>query len=528
MASKNLVLLVVGHQGYIRHINDEKDYGLENDILFSSISQTYLPLVNMLHKLEQDGVNFKISLVLSPTLCELLADPVIQQQYIEWLGRRIELGEKELVRCKNDADILRNVKECLEQAKENLNDFTEKYSQNLIGEFSEFAKKGFVELVATCGTYAFLPHYGDIPEVLNAQIETGLYSHRHFFGNLPEGFWLPYMGYTSGIEKILHAYGVNYTFIDIHGFFFGKTLPKKGIFSPVRCAEQANSLVYFTQDPDSPEDIGGENGFAANGIYRDQTKDIGFDLNLSDLDVFLTEEGEARIPTGYRYWSKKSSGDNVYDSAAAFEQVKKDAKAFIDAKKEKLSKAAELLGEDVSLVCTIPAKMLGQDWAEGVMWLEQVIRQNSEMNLCGGANCLKDRFSLQKFEPFPSSNTGDGFGENLLDGTNNWMIRYTRKMSERMIDISDRFLHDTGLKIRLLNLGAKELMLAQSGEWAKMLHDDFIPEYAEARFEESIKSFMIVYDSLGSNTVSTEWLTKLERKHTLFPWMNYRVFSPKR
>ena len=32
---------------------------------------------------------------------------------------------------------------------------------------------------------------------------------------------------------------------------------------------------------------------------------------------------------------------------------------------------------------------------------------------------------------------------------------------------------------------------------------------------------------LGANTISTEWLTRLEQEHPLFPWMNYRIFSKK-
>ena len=100
-------------------------------------------------------------------------------------------------------------------------------------------------------------------------------------------------------------------------------------------------------------------------------------------------------------------------------------------------------------------------------------------------------------------------------------------MSERMIDLSDRYPNETGLKIRLLNLGARELLLAQSGEWATMIHDGYFPEYAEKRFKDAIRSFMIVFDALGSNTVSTEWLTKLEKEHTIFPWMNFRIFSKK-
>ena len=70
-------------------------------------------------------------------------------------------------------------------------------------------------------------------------------------------------------------------------------------------------------------------------------------------------------------------------------------------------------------------------------------------------------------------------------------------------------------------------MFCQSLGWAKMINDDDYPEYAEMRFKQGINDFTAVFDALGSNTVSTEWLTGLEAQHQIFPWMNYRIFCRK-
>ena len=117
--------------------------------------------------------------------------------------------------------------------------------------------------------------------------------------------------------------------------------------------------------------------------------------------------------------------------------------------------------------------------------------------------------------------------ENMLENSNGWMLRYVRKASERMIDLTSRFKDDSGLKARSLNLAAKEILLAQSGDWPLMISEKTNPEYAEQRFKESVLAFTTVFDSLGSNSISTEWLTRMEKKHTLFPEMNYMVFSSK-
>ncbi|MBQ0051945.1 MAG: DUF1957 domain-containing protein [Treponema sp.] len=529
--SKNLSLVIVGHQGYIRHVENEKDYALENDILFNSISRTYLPLVNLFHKLEEEGVKFKLSMVFSPSLCSLLDDSVVQQQYVAWLEKRIAFGEAELNRCKGDSALLNNAQIELAKAKKDLSDFTEVYGQNILVQFAKFAQKGYLELLATCGTYAFLPHYGDMTEILNAQVEVGLCSHRHYFGSNPDGFYLPFMGYTIGIEKVLKSYGIKYTIVDFRSLLFSETLPENGIFSPVRCAVNEDGAIsgtplsLFAQDSDSPEDV---IEFVSNEIYKNQSKDPGFELSSDELaGAGFIEPGSARIPTGFRYWAKS---ENVYNFEKALAQVKLDAENFVKAKAEKLSAAEKCMKEgNPGLVCVLDAKLFGQDWAEGVDFLENVLRTaaDSDISLSDCSSQLSNIYILQKITPYPGAAQGNSYGEDLLEVSNDWMLRYTRKMSERMIDLSDRYPNETGLKIRLLNLGARELMLAQSGEWASMIHDGNFPEYAVKRFKESIKSFMIVFDALGTNTVSTEWLTKLEREHTIFPWMNFRIFSKK-
>ena len=97
-----------------------------------------------------------------------------------------------------------------------------------------------------------------------------------------------------------------------------------------------------------------------------------------------------------------------------------------------------------------------------------------------------------------------------------------------MIDLADRFPSESSLKARLLSLGAKEVLLAQSGEWPMMIHESKIPDYTDMLFRNKISSFTKVFDSLASNTVKTDWLTSEEKNTKIFPWMNYRIFCRKK
>lgn len=517
---------------YIRHTGeDEKKYAAQLDWIFETISETCLPLLNMMESLERDGVPFRFGLVLSPALCALLDDPVVQEQYERWLDRRIEIGRSEIGRCMDDAALLSAAKLCLERHQEARLAF-QKCGRRILRKYAEYQKKGFLELLATCATDVFLPHYSDMEEILNAQVETGLHAYKAHFGDIPEGFWLPELGYSDGVERVLRGYGANYTVLDARSFLLSETEPENGIFCPARFE---NSLVAFGRDAESDEEIFGADGFARRGVYLDRDRDIGFALPQDELTPFL-EAGSSRRALGYRYWSKRAAGspdaDGVYDAEAAAAQCASDADSFLHSKIRKLSAAGTLLPQldAVSLVVTVDLNRLRTQWAEGICFLENCFRTaaGSPVSFERCRDLIGNQFALQKIRPCYGSAAGDGYGENLLSRKNNWMMRYVRKACGRMVDLAGRFPSDTGLKARLLNLGAKELLLAQSCGWAKMLDEGVAPEYAEMRFRQSIDDFTIVFDALGSNTVSTEWLTNLEGAHPLFPWMNYRIFSRKR
>ena len=530
MGKKNLILIIAAEQGYIRNLDSTVDFSVQNDLLFSAISDTYLPLLNLFTELENETISFKIGMVLPATLCTLLEDEAIQQQYIDWLDRRIALGERELERTAQDAAMHDNARRCLNRARHNKTDFIDVYKRRLVPAFRHFARRGFLELIATAATSAFLPHYADLTEALNAQIETGLYSQRHFFGELGEGFFLPSLGYAKGLDKVLRSYGINYTVLDTPAFLFAKKPPETGIFSPVR---SEHSLVLFGADYDMPSCLTGEGGFAKNSVYRAQQEDISFDLPKEELSAFLGN-GTARVQSGYKYWANGSNEleRQPYNTMAALTQVKFDALDFYHAKRQELEQARQLQnGNDVTLTCVIPAEVMGQTWHEGVDWLEHVIRiiaQDKDITLEHCKNLISGQFTMPKMKPYPCAASGTGYGEDLLDSSNCWMLRYVRKASERMIDLTERFPSETGLKARLLNLGAREVLMAQSGSWPRLLHDGRLPDYATAQFKLNILSFTTVFDSLASNIISTEWLTNLEKDHAIFPWLNYRVFSRKK
>ena len=529
---KNLAFIIKSSQDFIRtnEENQPECDKLKLNSFFEAISDSYIPLLWMLERLQKDGVTCKIGLVLPPVLCSMLDDEKIQSLYVDFLDKRIALGKKEMTRCKDNKAALELASAIAERNKELKKAFTDSYQKNLIAQFAKFQKEGLLEILGTCATEIFMPYYADLPEALSAQIEMGLQSYKKYFSELPEGFYLPELGYTPGIEKLIRAYGYSYTILHSRSILLTDNPPANGIFYPVRTE---NSLVAYTADPFIDDQIYSEDGWSTNSLYRNENRDIGFELELKKLGPVM-EEKTARCSTGYKYWKKDFNDDASvsYSIAKAQEQAQKDAAEFIQKRGELLSQAAECVkdAEYVISVCCIDEDKIRKQWSEYLIWFEALIRQagQNDINLVFCKDDLPKASGLERIEPYYSAGTQSNYGENLLSSKNCWMMRYVRKATERMIDLAERFPSDTGLKTRLLNIGALELLLAQSSSLAKMIDDEIDAEYAERRFRLAINAFTVVFDALGSNTVSTEWLTKLELMDNLFPWINYKIFSTKK
>ena len=86
---KDLVFVINANQNFIRVSGKDGDASLPilNDF-FESVSEVYIPLLNMIERLENDGAKCRFGLVLAPVICSLLEKHEIQELYVEWLTKR--------------------------------------------------------------------------------------------------------------------------------------------------------------------------------------------------------------------------------------------------------------------------------------------------------------------------------------------------------------------------------------------------------------------------------------------------------
>jgi 1,4-alpha-glucan branching enzyme len=523
-----LALVLNAHMPFVRR--PEYPRFLEERWLFEVISETYLPLLRTFRSLEADGVPFHLTLSISPTLASMLADKVLGDRYVAYLDSQLALAAAEEARVGNDpafGPLARMYKGLYRADKD---DYVELYARDIMGAFDYFYKKGRVELMTSGATHAFLPLFGDSPEAIAAQVETAIVDHRKAFGKHPAGFWLPQLGWYPGIAEVLRAYNVQYTVVTTKGAIFGDPTPLYGSFAPVECP---SGLLVFIRDAAAADAVLSESsGYPADPVYRDFYRDIGFDLPSDYLKGHLEGPGE-RIFTGFKYWAVTGrTNDKVpYDPMAAQAKAAQHASQFIADRARSALAASKLMERPPLMVCPFDAELFGHWWLEGPAFLEALFREAAasgalEMITLGdyARSYPENQVSTPEF-----SSWGDGgFAEAWLDGANDWIYRHVAKAVERMSELAERFPDESGLRERILNQAAREVLLSMCSDWALLMRSGKSATFARAQVEEPIENFGRIYDMLCSNTVSTEWLTKLEKRDNLFPEINYRMFRKKR
>ncbi|MDR3019409.1 MAG: DUF1957 domain-containing protein [Treponema sp.] len=526
------------------HLPFIRDYCKEDDLsesgeeghFFETVTETLLPILEVLDRLENDHVPFRLALAISPVLCHMLNDEHLQKKYLHYIDKQIEFGRQELERASGNAELTKLAQIYYNKIVDRRIAYTERYEKNILKAFDFYKRRGKIEVLASCATHAFLPFYGNNPESLQAQMEIPVAGYRRFFGSCPQGFWLPHLGWTSALESYFRAYNYSYTIVDSHSLLTGKPIPDRGCFYPVKTP---NGTFVLGRDFYAVREI---EKIAGDELYRNNDRDVGYELPPELVSSFLSAEGERRR-TGYKYWSCDTENSNdyghdrgqnaIYQPHLASDRVTEHARLFLEKTIARLEEASKHMKEAPLCVYANSADNFGRFWYEGPQFLEKLFRMASGYRdfkfICPSEYIFKqDLSSIQIVTPEFSSSGANGYAETWLDVSNDWIYRHLARAMERMTELAERFPDDTGLKERALNQAAREVLLAQSSDWSSLLYRQESTEFARTQVENALRNFTTIYEALGSNYISTEWLTNLERRHNIFPNINYRVFRRKK
>jgi 1,4-alpha-glucan branching enzyme len=544
-------LLLHAHLPYVRL--EQEQITLEERWFYEAMVDTYLPLIELLERLFDEGVRFGLTLSLSPTLLAMIADPLMQQRTRAHLAALSELARQEVQRLHNDAAFAGTAR-MYASRYERLQDLYDRLDGDLIAKLRSLAASGCVELITCAATHAFLPLVKN-DAALRAQLEAAVTEFRRHFGAAPAGIWLPECGYTPALEPHLQALGLRYFVVDAHTVGASATKPQAAAprLTP-------SGACAFARDPETSTQVWSAlAGYPGDPDYREYYRDIGFDLGQDGgaewtyIKPYMLPDG-VRIHTGLKYWRITDRDADVkepYQPADAARKAQQHAEHFLAARRQQLRLQVEAASEadDASssiainppiIVCPYDAELFGHWWFEGTQWLETVLRGFDKRRADVQSITLSDY--LDRYPPagesvqLPYSSWGrGGFAEVWLQPGNDWVYPLLHAAEDRMIHTARAHPRPgqlSDLQRRLLDQAAKQLMLAQSSDWTFIIDAGTVTEYAVNRIHTHLRQFHELLDLVDqSSSVDSIALSLVEpiensTKH-LLPLLTYTQYLPK-
>jgi 1,4-alpha-glucan branching enzyme len=518
-----LALILHAHLPFVRH--PEHEHFFEEDWFFEAVTESYIPLLRMMQRLMDDSVPFKLTMSVTPTLCAMLQDKLLHERYVQHLDNLIDLTAREQKRNRDHPQLRALSDFYFEQFSENRSLFVDEWKGDLLSVFRELRDTGALEIIASAATHGLLPILQQqVPQAARAQILIGRDVYVDLFGAEPTGFWLPECAYISGLDPILQEANIRWFVLDAHGLLFGKPRPRQSIYAP--CYTPAGPAA-FARDSDSSRQVwSAHEGYPGDPAYRDFYRDVGFDLPVEHLGPIA--RGRRKF-SGVKYHRITGRGNQkqLYDRTAAENAAAKHARHFLEQRRQQLREISDL-GFDPIVVAPFDAELFGHWWFEGPLFLEQFIRQAAnEKDFCltTPSEYLAGHTTQQIIEPAASTWGENGHLGVWLDPSNAWIYPHLHTATQRMSEAARAHAENCSLLAdRVLKQLTRELLLAQSSDWAFLMKTATAREYATKRTTDHLARFSRLHDQFVTDEVDDEFLRDCESRDNLFPNVNWRYY----
>lgn len=558
MQKKGYVSFVLhAHLPFIHH-PESNDY-LEESWLYEAISETYIPLLKNFKKLVDEGVNFRITMSMTPPLLSMLDNKLLQQKYINYLENLIELSEKEIKRTTFNEKMNNLSKYYYERYSEDLRLFRDEFKCDLISQFKHFQDIGVLEII-TCGaTHGYFPILYVNEKTVRAQIAVGVQTYERYFGKKPRGIWLPECGYVPEADKYLREFGVDYAIVESHGVLYANPTPVYGTLAPIVSPQ---GFTVFGRDMESSRQVWSSiNGYPGDYNYRDFYRDIGYEADYDYIKPYIAHNG-VRVHTGIKYHRITGDTDNkdIYDIQWAKDSAERQAGHFLNSRTEQIENASHYMNKPPIVLCPYDAELYGHWWYEGPYWLyilfKKIYYDECNFELITPSEYMDKYPEIQQCQPCRSSWGANGYSEVWLNPSNDYAHKHLHTAGDRMCELAYKFrdsydtlnnldnqikklkkekkpitsitssskYRNTKLQVRALNQAARELLLAQSSDWLFIITNNTMVDYAHRRIKDHVGRFTRLYNELNSGKIDRKFLSEIEEKDCVFPDIDYRIY----
>ncbi len=521
-----LALVLHAHIPFVRH--PEHDASLEENWLFEAITESYIPLLLVMEDLVKDGIDFRLTMSISPTLSSMLMDPLLQYRYLNRVERLIELAEKEISRTEAQPEFNLPALMYHSRLKKIRNAFIIDYKRDLVKGFKRFQDLGVIEIMASCATHGYLPLLSVNEAAVRAQVRIGVDHFKEIFGRRPQGFWLPECGFSGGIDRALAEHEISHTIVETHGVTRAEPRPRYGVFAPIQCP---SGVLVFGRDPESSRQVWSSNeGYPGDHDYREFYRDIGFDLDYEYVRPYLPAGG-IRMDTGFKYYriTGNTNQKEIYLPDQAEKKAELHAEDFLLKKEKQVEYLASVMDRTAVLTAPFDAELFGHWWYEGPLWLNHLIRKacsgNRSIRMITLSEYVEEYSHAQVSTPAASSWGKNGFHSTWLNKSNDWIYPHLHHGAQSMERLTHNHPDADGIEIRALNQAARELLMAQASDWAFMIGNNTMSEYGTGRTKTHLMRLERLKNEIENRNIDEKRLKMIECRNNIFPKIDYRLFK---
>lgn len=435
MPAGELAIVLHTHMPYVEGFGT---WPFGEEWLWEAAATSYVPLLRVLDELGPEQTRAKLTLSLTPVLCDQLEAPGVLERCVEFLREiraethRLEIEEfRGAGNAEAVAELERSAAEYAAAAEQ---------LEQLANHGGLAQALGRHASWTSSATHAILPLLA-LDESIELQLRVGIDAHRHRFGEWGGGFWLPECAYAPWLHRLLVEEGVHAT-----------------------CVELTGLLGRDHQDNLQP--------------HKPDDGPMLVPIDRTIIDLVWSDGGfPARLPyrsshrrTRYRHQLWANDG-TVYDSERGRRQAASDAREFVTRVRERVSGGG-------LCVCALDTEFVGHWWYEGPLWLQAVIAEAERQQL---TLTTLDAEALERHTPrradvdwsLPASSWGE-HGD-----LRTWSAPSVADLAwqTRRAELRTFLEHGHRPSIRAL----RELLALQSSDWTFLAYRDWAGDYPRQR-----------------------------------------------
>ena len=544
------------------------------DWLCEAAAESYLPIIKILRELQAEGKSPKLTIGLSPVLCEQLCDQTFKSEFVSYLNLKLKSARDDIdefigLEQHNLLDIGRFWENWYSSTLE----YFDRLNQDIVCEFKKLQTDGLVEIISCGATHGYYPLLSK-DESLQVQTKAAVKNYEKHFGQKPKGIWLPECAYRpaydwtppvsiNGKQESKMRKGVD-EFLsenDIEFFIVDSALLKGGeaIGAYLDRFESLQKLfdqykISVANRPEEKDKTPYEVYLVASDPKKKPVAVFSRNPETGVL-VWLGKHGypgesdylefhKKRWPSGHKYWSVTSANSELdqkaeYNREAALARISENASNFVLKVSELLGEYQDKSGNHGILVAPYDTELFGHWWFEGPMFLKHVlseIEDSHDIETVFLSDYLKNT-KPSRVISLPEGSWGEGNHHYIwLNQENEWTWKLVYESENKMVELARYWTEkadksDNELKEILLQLG-RELMLMSASDWQFLISTKAASDYAELRLKEHYEDFkklagfadkIIAGESLTGD--DREFLSDCQRRDNLFPELEIEWFA---